>query len=132
MFAQTSFAHCLVFLVAAFGAIFQVTHAVPIMRDVYVPRVTYPCKGAVWHPGHTYNVTWDASRPPKQITNPIGKIYLRKGEHTTDVMLAGNFSITTGHVSFQLPLVEEGGDYKVVLFGDSGNFSDEFAITKQQ
>ncbi|RDX49817.1 hypothetical protein OH76DRAFT_1403414 [Lentinus brumalis] len=130
MFAQKSFASCLVFLVAGLATVVQVAHGLPAMRDVYVPRVTYPCEGEVWHPGQTYNVTWDASSPPRQITNPTGKIYLRKGEHTTDVILAQNFSITAGQVSFTLPKVDKGCDYKVVLFGDSGNFSDEFTISE--
>ncbi|RPD56418.1 hypothetical protein L226DRAFT_615467 [Lentinus tigrinus ALCF2SS1-7] len=131
MFAQTSSARCLLFFTAILGAL-EVAHAVPSMRDVYVPHVIYPCKGALWHPGQTYNVTWDASSPPNRITNPVGKIYLRKGEHTTDVILAKDFNITDGHVNFMLPKVQNGGDYKVVLFGDSGNFSDEFTITETE
>ena len=62
-------------------------------------------------------------------------------------ILAKDFSITSGYVEFTLPKVENGGDYRVVceclttsfsatarltlrilVFGDSGNFSDEFSI----
>lgn len=55
-------------------------------RDVYAPPVTYPHAGTVWKVGQTHSVTWDNSNPPKQITNPIGQIYLRNGDSTLPSM----------------------------------------------
>jgi hypothetical protein len=65
-------------------------------RDVYVPRILYPTAGTVWKAGSTHKVTWyvilkrfglsklidcrDTSNPPAQITNPLGKIVLAKGD----------------------------------------------------
>ncbi|KAJ7085006.1 hypothetical protein C8R43DRAFT_1051636 [Mycena crocata] len=98
-------------------------------RDVFVPPVTYPHAGTVWSVGQRHNVTWDASNPPKQITNGIGRIMLRKGDLTTPVILQENFSILLGRIEVTVPWVLEGNDYKIVLFGDSGNFSPNFTIT---
>ncbi|KAK7008304.1 hypothetical protein R3P38DRAFT_2791830 [Favolaschia claudopus] len=98
-------------------------------RDVYVPPVLYPHAGTVWFVGQRHNVTWDNSNPPKQITNKIGRIMLRKGDLTTPVILADNFSILLGHIEVTVPWVEDGSDYQIVLFGDSGNFSPLFTIS---
>ena len=59
---------------------------IQVKRDVYVPPVLYPHSGTVWKVGQTYSVTWDNSNPPHQITNPIGQIYLRKGDRTESSM----------------------------------------------
>ncbi|KAF7979795.1 hypothetical protein HWV62_40844 [Athelia sp. TMB] len=99
-------------------------------RDVYAPPVTYPHSGTVWKVGDKYTVTWDASNPPKQITNKIGEIYLRRGDTTIlDKPLAKGFSILKGHQEITVPEdVKAGSDYRVVLFGDSGNWSEKFTI----
>ncbi|KAJ6511643.1 hypothetical protein DFH09DRAFT_1198206 [Mycena vulgaris] len=110
---------------AALGA------AVPLTletRDVYVPPVTYPHNGTVWTVGQRHNVTWDTTNPPVHITNGIGRIMLRKGDLTTPVILQENFSILLGRIEVKVPWVEDGDDYRVVLFGDSGNFSPYFTI----
>ncbi|KAI0672647.1 hypothetical protein C8Q78DRAFT_1020639 [Trametes maxima] len=132
MSSHTSvFAKCFLFLFALFGA-FQIASAAPITelekRDVYVPPVLYPHAGTVWYKGQTHNVTWDVSSPPKQITNKIGRIMLRKGDISTPLILAKGFDILQGRVEVTVPWVEEGTDYSVVLFGDSGNFSPKFTI----
>ncbi|KAI0647624.1 hypothetical protein C8Q79DRAFT_960456 [Trametes meyenii] len=132
MSSHTSvFAKCLVFFFALFGA-FQIAAAAPLAelekRDVYVPPVLYPHAGTVWYKGQTHNVTWDVSNPPKQITNKIGRIMLRKGDVSTPLILAKGFDILKGHIEVTVPWVEEGTDYSVVLFGDSGNFSPKFTI----
>jgi hypothetical protein len=101
--------------------------AIPLQaRDVYVPQILYPHQGTVWCVGEQHNVTWDTSNPPAEITNKIGEVWLRKDGMTT-VRLAYNFSILLGKISVQVPQVDE-GDYQVVLFGDSGNFSPLFTI----
>ncbi|KAJ7853317.1 hypothetical protein B0H14DRAFT_2758542 [Mycena olivaceomarginata] len=108
---------------------FAVVHATPLTpRDVYVPPVLYPRNGTVWFVGQRHNVTWDNSDPPEHITNGIGRIMLRKGDLTTPVILQDNFSILLGRIEITVPWVEDGSDYRVVLFGDSGNFSPYFTI----
>lgn len=52
-------------------------------RDVFVPPVLSPKAGDVWKSGSTVEVVWDVSNPPKQITNKIGRIMLRKGDLST-------------------------------------------------
>lgn len=185
MFAQSLPARCILFSVAVLGALVEVAHAVPIMRDVYVPHVTYPSTGAVWHPGQTYKVIWyvvsdgitECSGSELRLTSlgtlptPRSRSLTRRARFTSArgntprivsstalarflpvnsesaAILAKDFSITSGYVEFTLPKVENGGDYRVVceclttsfsatarltlrilVFGDSGNFSDEFSI----
>ncbi|KAJ7227733.1 hypothetical protein B0H12DRAFT_1205231 [Mycena haematopus] len=106
-----------------------VVRAMPFeSRDVYTPPVLYPHDGTVWYVGQRHNVTWDNSDPPVNITNKIGRIMLRKGGLTTPVILADNFSILLGRIEVTVPWVEDGSDYQIVLFGDSGNFSPDFTI----
>ncbi|KAJ7166829.1 hypothetical protein C8R46DRAFT_1071578 [Mycena filopes] len=114
-------------LLSAAAAV-QATPLALAPRDVYVPPVTYPHAGTVWTVRQRHNVTWDNSNPPKQITNGIGRIMLRKGGLTTPVILADNFSILLGRIEVTVPWVEDGSDYQIVLFGDSGNFSPTFTI----
>lgn len=47
-------------LVFALGVVSQIASAAPVLdaRDVYVPPITYPHKGTVWHSGQRHNVTW--------------------------------------------------------------------------
>lgn len=97
-------------------------------RDIYVPPITYPTLGTLWKIGANHTVTWDNSNPPPEITNPDGVIYLRKGNQTTDIILASDFKVVNGHVIVKVPKVQPGNDYCLVLFGDSGNFSPQFTI----
>ncbi|KAF7296927.1 hypothetical protein MIND_00924500 [Mycena indigotica] len=97
-------------------------------RDVFVPPITYPHAGTVWYIGQTHNVTWDTSKAPVNITNGKGIIMLRKGDLTTPVILQNNFDIRKGRIEVRVPWVVDGSDYKLVLFGDSGNFSPNFTI----
>jgi len=119
-------------IVILFVSAFSALWALPISlqpRDVFVPPVTYPNNKTVWIVGQHHNVTWDTSEAPVNITNKIGMIFLRKGGLTTNLSLASNFSILLGRIAVEVPLVETGSDYQVVLFGDSGNFSPFFTIT---
>ncbi|KAN0133648.1 hypothetical protein V8E53_008372 [Lactarius tabidus] len=97
-------------------------------RDIYVPPITYPKLGTHWKIGTSHTVTWDNSNPPSEITNPDGVIFLRKGDQTTDTILASDFKVVNGHVTVKVPKVQPGNDYSLVLFGDSGNFSPQFTI----
>ena len=52
-------------------------------RDVFTPPILDPHEGTVWKSGEERTVVWDASNPPAILTNPIGRIMLRKGDLTT-------------------------------------------------
>ncbi|MFJ3221146.1 GPI anchored serine-threonine rich family protein [Kitasatospora sp. NPDC086801] len=99
-------------------------------RDVFVPRILSPRAGTVWRTGERVDVTWDVSDPPTQITNRTGLIALRVGDVTLlDRILASDFDILLGRVEVTVPDVPPGDDYRVVLSGDSGNWSEPFTIT---
>ncbi|EJF63341.1 hypothetical protein BD309DRAFT_835894, partial [Dichomitus squalens] len=105
-------------------------YALPLaVRDVFVPPVTSPDVGTVWTIGSQQNVTWDTSTAPQNITNKVGQVILAKGgKLDINHPLASNFSILDGWVTVTVPNVQPDVDYTVVLFGDSGNDSGEFAI----
>ncbi|KAF9241610.1 hypothetical protein BU15DRAFT_60866 [Melanogaster broomeanus] len=101
----------------------------PVTRDVWVPPITYPTSDTVWTVGVTYTVTWDATSPPSQVTNPQGKIYLRQGGATQADPIAQDFPLSDGHADVTVPAgTQPGNDWEVVLFGDSGNWSPTFTI----
>ncbi|GJE98807.1 hypothetical protein PsYK624_150440 [Phanerochaete sordida] len=95
-------------------------------RDVYVPRVTYPHAGTVWYSGQRHNVTWDNSNPPATISNRA-YIRLRADNYETPIVLARDFDLRAGRVEVTVPPVIT-GDYSIVLFGDSGNWGQDFQI----
>ncbi|KAK0202478.1 hypothetical protein DFS33DRAFT_1384833 [Desarmillaria ectypa] len=121
------------FITALFALLFPLSvlsAPVSVPRDVYVPPVVLPGSGSVWAVGSTQTVTWDASKPPGQITNPTGSIRLRKANKTLPLILAEGFSILDGKAQVTVPSVEPGNDYRIVLFGDSGNWGTPFTITQ--
>ncbi|KAI0335091.1 hypothetical protein GY45DRAFT_1367109 [Cubamyces sp. BRFM 1775] len=103
----------------------------------FSPPITSPKAGDVWTSGTTQTVTWDTTNIPAANANQTGLIllgYIEDGsddEHL-DIKhpLAANFPITAGSVSVDVPSVTPRDDYIVVLFGDSGNTSPKFTITK--
>ncbi|KAI0823542.1 hypothetical protein BC628DRAFT_1411560 [Trametes gibbosa] len=125
-------AKCIFVFVALLGIFFQIAAAAPFSelekRDVYAPPVLYPHAGTVWYKGQTHNVTWDVSSPPVNITNKIGRIMLRKNNLATPLILANGFDILRGRIEVTVPWVIEGNDYSVNLFGDSGDWSQQFTI----
>ncbi|KAI0723815.1 hypothetical protein C8T65DRAFT_627520 [Cerioporus squamosus] len=131
MSSQSTLSKCLFLLIAAFAVFFQIAAGLPVAalekKDVYVPPVLYPHSGTVWYKGQRHNVTWDNSDPPKQISNRAS-IKLRKGDLITPLILAQDFDLRAGHVEVTVPWVDEGSDYTIVLFGDSGNWSQDFTI----
>lgn len=101
-------------------------------RDVFVPPVLYPNENAVWIVGESRYVVWNTTGAPVNITNSIGQIYLRQNGMTSNVSLASGFSILLGSLVVEVPDVEQDGDdYQLVLFGDSGNFSPMFTICQE-
>ncbi|KAF9474153.1 hypothetical protein BDN70DRAFT_885151 [Pholiota conissans] len=96
--------------------------------DVFSPPVTTPTAGTVWTVGSTQEVTWDTSNAPVHITNGLGQIMLAKGGKITPVILASKFDILQGSISVVVPWVQNGTNYEIILFGDSGNISQDFTI----
>lgn len=97
-------------------------------RDVWVPTITSPTSASTWVVGKKFYVTWDTSSKPDQVTNPNGKVYLRQGDATESSPIASGFALEDGQVEVTVPDDVTPGDYMVVLFGDSGNWSEEFPI----
>jgi len=117
------------FVYSLLSFLFLAVFAAPLeSRDVYVPPILYPTQGTVWIVGQQQYVTWNTSNPPADITNKVGEIHLRKGGLASSSTLASNFSILLGRIGVTVPYVEDGDDYQIVLFGDSGNFSPKFTI----
>ncbi|KAG2351743.1 hypothetical protein BDR07DRAFT_1317775 [Suillus spraguei] len=99
-----------------------------MQRDVWVPKITCPTSASTWTVGGTFLVTWDTSSEPSQVTNPIGQIYLRQGDATQSNPIASGFELSSGQTEVTVPADTPPGEYMIVLFGDSGNFSEEFPI----
>ncbi|PPQ82176.1 hypothetical protein CVT24_012653 [Panaeolus cyanescens] len=106
-------------------------------RDVVVPKIIKPDASSVWPVGSVQTVTWDTSNfpPDSQITNPIGRVVLGFDENDSlnlqlDKPLAQGFKLRDGSVTLTVPDVPPRDDYLIVLFGNSGNTSPSFAITR--
>ncbi|KAK0216642.1 hypothetical protein EDD85DRAFT_869772 [Armillaria nabsnona] len=119
-------------LLFAFVSVFTLVFAIPVnldKRDVFVPPILYPHSGTVWTINQRHNVTWDTSNAPVNITNSRGIIVLRKDNRATPLIIAEGFDIRLGRFEITVPWVVQGDDYSLVLFGDSGNWSENFTIT---
>jgi len=110
---------------------FVTAFPVNVVRDVFVPPVITPNASTVWVVGQNYNVTWNTTDAPVNITNKYGMVVLAKDGVMIDLdqPLASNFSILLGSIEVTCPNVTAGDDYAIVLFGDSGNDSPTFTIT---
>lgn len=138
------------FLLAFVCSLSSLVLAIPIHpRDVWVPPITYPVAGTVWAPGGTYNVTWDTTSKPTNVTNSQGMVYLRIGNATQSTPLAQGFPLTAGVVNVTIPAgTQPSTEWMVVrklishriqseanlalcfpVFGDSGNWSPPFTIS---
>ncbi|KAF8873496.1 hypothetical protein CPB84DRAFT_1690722, partial [Gymnopilus junonius] len=111
--------------------------------DVFIPPVTYPTNGTVWHINERTHVSWDTSNAPVNITNPIGLILLCKSNiglpgklfhstatlYPTLLLILGNgFSILQGKVGITVPWVVDSDNYQVD-HDNGGNFLPFFMIT---
>lgn len=47
-------------------------------RDVWVPKIFQPTATTIWQVGGTYDIEWDLSQKPVNVTNPVGTVYLSK------------------------------------------------------
>ncbi|KAF8877013.1 hypothetical protein CPB85DRAFT_1220096 [Mucidula mucida] len=122
-----NFTSFILFYVAAFVSIVAAA-PMHLTRDVFVPPVLTPDAATSWTVNSTVTVTWDVSSPPAQITNKLGSIRLRKADRALPLVLADGFDILLGEIEVTVPWVVAGTDYSIVLFGDSGNWSQNFSI----
>jgi hypothetical protein len=108
--------------------------AVPVIAssgqilDVWVPRIITPNASTIWTEGQQYNVTWDTSDAPANISNGAAVVF---GENNTltDKVLASGFDLRQGWINVTCPDdVTPGDNYTVILFGDSGDESKPFKI----
>ncbi|THG97296.1 hypothetical protein EW026_g4671 [Hermanssonia centrifuga] len=135
----------LAFVFYAVGLLFSVAYAAPFQAEaegpggvlvVVDPKILTPTAQTTWVVGNQYNVTWDnTSLPPLvNITNVVGMVVLGQfngdGEKLyLDDPLAQGFLLTDSFVVITCPDVDD-GNYMIVLFGDSGNASPQFKITR--
>ncbi|KAJ2912625.1 hypothetical protein MD484_g7791, partial [Candolleomyces efflorescens] len=126
-FSITSF----IFTILTFFSMLSLAAPISEKRDVFVPPVLEPAAGTIWQKGSNETVVWDVSNPPAQITNKLGRIYLRSVEQEIillDQPLATGFDILVGQQEVTVPTDLASGEYQVVLFGDSGNWGPVFNI----
>ncbi|KAF9355425.1 hypothetical protein BGX26_006575 [Mortierella sp. AD094] len=102
------------------------------------PHITSPRRGDEWKAGSTQTVRWSTKNIPRSHASSTGSIvlgYLNGGASDTNEHLdlehplAKGFLLKDGHVDVVVPNVPARDKYIIVLFGDSGNASDEFKIT---
>ncbi|KIY62436.1 hypothetical protein CYLTODRAFT_426911 [Cylindrobasidium torrendii FP15055 ss-10] len=98
-------------------------------RDVWTPTITSPTAETVWTVGQTVEVTWSTADAPENVSNG-GRVVLGKNNLLTSNVLVDSFVLkdADGSITVTVPEVEAGDDYFIVLFGDSGNWSDNFTI----
>ncbi|KAI0266998.1 hypothetical protein BC834DRAFT_823000 [Gloeopeniophorella convolvens] len=116
---------------AAFGSAASV--GVRASKDVIDPHITSPSAGSVWVVGTTQTVTWDTTgTSPSDTPGKIELGFIVPGQIGENLgiasPLATNIDLTTGSQQVTVPDVPPGTTYIVVLFGDSGNASEEFTI----
>ncbi|EJD45614.1 hypothetical protein AURDEDRAFT_64482 [Auricularia subglabra TFB-10046 SS5] len=92
-------------------------------RDIFSPTILEPNAATVWQLGGTFDVVWDTSNAPQNISNR-GLILLRNA-----APLAEGFDLRTGRQPVVVPSnLTPGPAYSIILFGDSGNVSEDFTI----
>ncbi|KAJ3509182.1 hypothetical protein NLJ89_g5357 [Agrocybe chaxingu] len=124
-FFATIFFGLLAFISLVSGAPVQLQE-----RDVFVPPVLLPNSTSVWKVGTRQTVTWDVSRPPKQITNTKARIVLvTDGRLDFEHPLATDIDVLAGKAHVKVPHVAPGKNYQILVFGDSGNTGEFFTIT---
>ncbi|KAF5360950.1 hypothetical protein D9756_004658 [Leucocoprinus leucothites] len=103
---------------------------------VFSPHITAPTSEAIWPMGSVQNVTWETVNLPSEKRKATGVVllgYLENGSEHLDIRhpLAMGFRMAGGYVPIKVPSkIPERSDYICVVFGDSGNISQRFRITK--
>ncbi|KAE9389704.1 hypothetical protein BT96DRAFT_834539 [Gymnopus androsaceus JB14] len=112
-------------------AFFAAASAKPVVRemlDVWAPTIISPNASTVWTEGQKYNVTWDTSNAPANISNGASVVLGENGDLTETGI---GFDLRQGWVTVTCPSDLTPGDfYSIVLFGDSGDQSDQFSIVE--
>ncbi|KXN91422.1 hypothetical protein AN958_00684 [Leucoagaricus sp. SymC.cos] len=108
----------------------------PIQRrknlDVWRPTILQPTADSVWTAGAQKLVSWNTDNAPASISNQ-GHVVLKTIPNNTDTVsqwrhLAGPFNLTIGQINVTVPNDVITGEYKIILFGDSGNESPAFKV----
>ncbi|KAJ3776767.1 hypothetical protein EV361DRAFT_116499 [Lentinula raphanica] len=105
-----------------------VSNAARMILDVWAPTIISPNASTVWTEGQQYNVTWDTSNAPVNISNGAS-VRLGEDGQLTETTLASGFDLRQGWVTITCPSdVIPGNNYSIILFGDSGDQSEQFSI----
>jgi len=123
------------FTFLSFATVFAVaasTSAKPVVPreilDVWAPTIISPNSTTVWTLGQQYNVTWNTSNAPSEISNGAAVVLGENGTLTDDVLAEG-FDLRQGWVTVTVPTnLTAGPNYSIILFGDSGDESEPFSI----
>ncbi|KAK1227796.1 hypothetical protein PQX77_009171 [Marasmius sp. AFHP31] len=87
--------------------------------DVWSPKILQPDASTIWVVGKKFNVTWDTSDAPKQISNGAA-VQLRNATGPTPendssfIKPFRSFNLTDGWVEITVPEVSAGTDYRIV------------------
>lgn len=106
----------------------------PVELLAWSPTILTPTQFTVWPRGSIQSVTWATNNIPEEKLNSTGLLllgYMANDSENLDIQhpLAVNFPIINGEVTFTVPEnATTCVNAIVVLFGDSGNASPEFAI----
>ncbi|KAG1822875.1 uncharacterized protein BJ212DRAFT_1263479 [Suillus subaureus] len=106
----------------------------PVELLAWSPTILSPTQFTIWPSGSTQTVTWATNNIPEEKLNSTGLLllgYMENNSENLDIKhpLAVNFPIISGGVTVTVPEnATVRGNAIVVLFGDSGNASPEFAI----
>ncbi|KAG2151296.1 hypothetical protein DEU56DRAFT_908155 [Suillus clintonianus] len=106
----------------------------PVELLAWSPTILCPTRFTMWPQGSTQTVTWATNNIPDEKKNSTGLLlfgFMANDSENLDIQhpLAVEFPITDGMVTITVP---ENATVRnnaiVVLFGDSGNASPQFAI----
>lgn len=106
----------------------------PVELLAWSPTILCPTHFTMWPRGSTQTVTWATDNIPEEKLNSTGLLllgYMENNSENLDIKhpLAVDFPIINGEVTITVPEnATVRGNAIVVLFGDSGNASPEFAI----
>jgi len=97
--------------------------------DVFDPTIISPISSTIWTIGQTETVLWRTDNAPKEISNGAAIVLQCLAIIDCDLItLAQGFSLLAGEQSVVVPSDISPGLYRIILFGDSGNDSQDFYI----